>query len=86
MKMISCLNDSVLFAYAVFVLSEDTSKETEENATTRLAAGDQHPVSGNTPPTPAALDHPSGRVEASDLALADSVLKAGKICAPIFHI
>jgi hypothetical protein len=58
-----------------------------EDATTKLAAADRHPGSSDPPKKPAALDHPSGRVEASDLALADSVLKAGKnMLANIFAI
>jgi hypothetical protein len=80
------LIDSVLFGYTEFVLSEDTPQKSREGNLRKLTTPDRNPGSGDpitkaaAPDDPtsktAGLDQFSGRV-ASNLALADSDLKAG---------
>ena len=75
------LNNSVLFVCTVFALSDDTPQTPQrmrEDTPRKLAAPEPYLGKRDPPTNPDVPDQPSDRVEASDLALSDSVLKAGK--------
>ena len=79
-----------MFACTEFVLSEDRSQKTREDALRKLTTSDRNPDSGDPTMKAAARtapddrttqtavpDHSSGRVEASNMTLSDSASNSG---------